>query len=110
MDEISWEGSAKKYRGGGRGTENMVTAEVFSSLGFLPRAAFLGAVIVGAHGVDAARARVAAEVEEAGVSVLPGDVVLAGSSITVQPDVLLTSGSTYILVEAKRILPGPLSD
>lgn len=26
LDEISWEGNAKKYRGGGRGKENVLTA------------------------------------------------------------------------------------
>ena len=103
LDEISWEGNAKKYRGGGRGIENVLTAEVFTSLDFLPRAAFLGEVIASAQGADAARAQLVAEVEKATVSALPGDVPLAGSSISVQPDVLLTSASIYTLVEAKRI-------
>lgn len=103
LDEISWEGNARKYRGGGRGSENVLTAEVFYSLDFLPRAAFLGQILASAHGADAARKRVIADIEEVMVSFLPGDVSLANSTIRVQPDVLLTSASTYTLVEAKRI-------
>lgn len=105
LDEISWEGNARKYRGGGRGKENVLTAEVFYPLDFLPRAAFLGQIVASAHGADAARRSLIAEVEDAMVSVLPGDITLAGSTIRVQPDVLLTSASTYTLVEAKRIRP-----
>ena len=48
LDELSWEGNARKYRGGGRGLENVLTAEVFQALDFLPRDAFLGAVLRGA--------------------------------------------------------------
>ena len=33
LDEISWEGNARKYRGGGLGRENVLTVEVFSALG-----------------------------------------------------------------------------
>lgn len=105
MDEISWEGNARKYRGGGRGRENVLTAEVFYPLDFLPRAPFLGKVVAGAKGADAARRRVVAEIEEVTVSLLPGDVPLADSTIRVQPDPLVTSASTYTLVEAKRIRP-----
>lgn len=45
------------------------------------------------------------EVEEATLSLLPGDVPIANSTIRVQPDVLVTSSSTYTFVEAKRIRP-----
>ena len=103
LDEISWEGNARKYRGGGRGKENVLTAEVFYPLSFLPRVAFLGEVIARAHGADAARSRVLAEIEDAAISLLPGDLRLAGSTIRVQPDALVTSASTYTFVEAKRI-------
>jgi hypothetical protein len=105
LDEISWEGNAKRYRGGGRGKENVLTAEVFNPISFLPRAAFVGEVVAGAHGADAARSRVVAEIEDALISLLPGDVPLADSSIRVQPDALVTSASTYTFVEAKRIRP-----
>lgn len=105
LDEISWEGNARKYRGSGRGRENVLTAEVLSPLDFLPRATFLGEVVARAQGADAARRRVVAEIEEATVSLLPGDVPLANSTIRVQPDAVLTSASTYTLIEAKRIRP-----
>lgn len=103
LDEMSWEGNARSYRGGGRGRENVLTVEVFYPLDVLPRHAFLGEVIAGAKGADAARRRVVAEIEDATVSLLPGDVPLANSAVRVQPDVLLTSASTYTLIEAKRI-------
>lgn len=104
LEEISWEGNARKYRDGGRGKENVLTAEVSIRLTSFhgPRS---WEIIAGAHGADAARRRVIAEVEEAAVSVLPGDVRLANSTIQVQPDALLTSATTYTLVEAKRIRP-----
>jgi len=105
LDEISWEGNARRYRGGGRGKENVLTAEVFSPLDFLPRASFMGGVIAGAHGADTARQRVVQEVESAILSFLPGDVPLANSTIQVQPDAVLTSSSCYTFVEAKRIRP-----
>jgi hypothetical protein len=105
LDEISWEGNAKKYRGGGRGKENVLTAEVFYPLSLLPRSWFLGQVIAGAHGAQTARQRVVDEIEEAEVSLLPGDLPLSNSAIRVQPDALLTSPSTYTLIEAKRIRP-----
>lgn len=105
LDEISWEGNARRYRGGGRGKENVLTAEVLSPLDFLPRALFLGEVIAGAHGADAARQLVVQEVETATLSFLPGDVSLANSTIRVQPDAVLTSASCYAFVEAKRSRP-----
>lgn len=74
-------------------------------LTFLPRVWFLGQVIAGAHGAPTARLRVIDEIEQAEVSLLPGDVPLANSSVRVQPDVLLTSPSTYTFIEAKRIRP-----
>ncbi|MBD2648195.1 hypothetical protein H6G92_18560, partial [Nostoc foliaceum FACHB-393] len=38
LQELSWVGSTiKEYRDGGRGFENVLTAEVFLALDFLPR-------------------------------------------------------------------------
>ena len=105
LDEISWEGNARRYRGGGRGKENVLTAEVLYPLDLLPRTSFLGEVIAGAHGADAARQRMTQEVERATLSFLPGDLSLANSTIRVQPDALLTSPSCYTFIEAKRIRP-----
>lgn len=45
LEELSWDGNTiKAYRYGGRGFENVLTAEVFQALYFLPRQAFLGAL------------------------------------------------------------------
>ena len=57
LEEISWEGNARPYRHGGRGRENVLTTEVFALLDWLPRQAFLGAVLAAAHGADQIRSR-----------------------------------------------------
>ena len=49
LEELSWEGNARKYRGGGRGLENVLVTEVFSLLDQLPRSTFLGAVLTSRH-------------------------------------------------------------
>ncbi|VXB43910.1 hypothetical protein [Nocardioides sp. AX2bis] len=103
LDELSWEGNARKYRGGGLGLENVLTTEVFQALDFLPRDAFLGAVLRAAAGADAVRDHAAAQVERAVVDVLPGDLIEPDLSLRVQPDVVISSPSTYVFVEAKRI-------
>lgn len=103
LDELSWEGNARKYRGGGLGLENVLTTEVFQALDFLPRDAFLGAVLRAAVGADSVRAHVAAEVERAVVDLLPGDLIEPDLSLRVQPDAVISSPSTYVFVEAKRI-------
>ncbi|MFQ4149076.1 hypothetical protein AAGW05_10295 [Arthrobacter sp. LAPM80] len=64
LEEISWERAAS-YREGGRGRENVLSAEVLLALNFLPREHFLGAVIRAAHGAEAARALLLAEIEDA---------------------------------------------
>ncbi|MEO7127084.1 MAG: hypothetical protein ABI382_10725, partial [Nakamurella sp.] len=98
LDELSWEGNAIPYRNGGRGRENVLTAEVFRALDFLPRVPFLDAVLRSAG--------VGADAEGFDVDVLPGDEQIAALGIRAQPDVLLTSASHYILVEAKGMKPG----
>lgn len=104
LEEISWEGSrVRGYRDGGRGLENVLTTEVFMLLDFLPRRDFLGSVIGAAHGADDVRRTLIAEAEQAAIGVLPGDVVLAGADIKVQPDVEIVTESVSVLVEAKRI-------
>ncbi|HEV8555564.1 MAG TPA: hypothetical protein VGR06_04100 [Actinophytocola sp.] len=53
LEELSWEGPrVRQYRFGGRGLENVLTAEVLTALDFLPRRGFLGAVLAAAHGAD----------------------------------------------------------
>ncbi|MCA4135657.1 hypothetical protein [Arthrobacter sp. M4] len=50
-DELSWAGSSiRRLRNGGRGDENVLTAEVVLLLPLLPRTAFLGGVLMAAHG------------------------------------------------------------
>jgi hypothetical protein len=109
LEEISWE-KAKDYRAGGRGRENVLTAEVLIGLDFLPRTEFLAAVVGAAHGADAGRSKLAAEVEELQMHFLPGDFSLGANGgkpkLVVQPDAIFETLSTYTLVEAKRIRYG----
>lgn len=103
VEEISWEGArVKQYRQGGRGMENVLTAEVLLPLTYLPRGPFLAPVLRGAHGASAAVELAAAEAEDAELVLLPEQSVLPGE-VVVQPDAELTSASVYTLVEAKRI-------
>jgi hypothetical protein len=110
LEELSWVGSSiRAYRDGGRGFENVLTAEVLTALDFLPREAFLGAVVRAAHGADAARMMFVTEVEQAEVILLPDEMKLRPSGPTyqaqlvVQPDGVMMSSSCYVLLEAKRI-------
>jgi hypothetical protein len=103
LDEISWEGNASKYRDGGLGKENVLTAEVLQALDFLPRDAFLGQALREAHGADLARTHVAADAEDLVFEVLPGDLELPDLSIRAQPDALLHSEDSFVFVEAKRL-------
>jgi hypothetical protein len=110
LDEISWEGTARPYRGGGRGKENVLTVETFTPLDYLPRTRFLGQMIRCAHGADEARARVAEEIEQAEISLLPGDVLLGQTGVHVQPDATIITPNAYVLVEAKRIRPSSFEE
>jgi len=110
LQEISWSGSSvRAYRDGGRGHENVLTAEALMALDFLPRRHFLGEVLLAARGADRARQLLAAESEEATVTLLPDQLLIpsvesAGhDGIVVQPDAEITSPGCYALVEAKRI-------
>ncbi|MDO5753865.1 hypothetical protein [Arthrobacter sp.] len=107
LQEISWE-RATHYRIGGRGRENVLTAEVLMALDFLPRMHFLGAVIGAAQGAEQARAVLISDIEIASVSFLPGDLPLTPGKKSrnqrhVQPDALVMSTRSFVLVEAKRI-------
>ena len=93
----------RDYRDGGRGRENVLTAEVFSPLAYLPRSAFLGEVLRTAHGATEARERAAAEIEQSEVTLLPDESRLPGTDIVVQPDAKLVMPGCHVLVEAKRI-------
>lgn len=104
LEEVSWEGrTVKRYRYGGRGFENVLTAEVLLPLGYLPRRRFLGAVVQCGHGADAARARLLNEVEDVTVTLLPDESYLGADRLVVQPDAVMESPGCHVLVEAKRI-------
>ncbi|MGH3623460.1 MAG: hypothetical protein ACRDQ5_16960 [Sciscionella sp.] len=71
LGEVSWDGaSVRRYRQGGRGLENVLTAEVLMALDCLPRERFLGAVIEAAHGADLARRRLVEDVEDTEIVLL----------------------------------------
>lgn len=104
LEEISWEGrGVRAYRDGGRGRENVLTAEVLWPLSCLPRAAFLAEVLRQAHGAEGARLQAAEELEEAEVTLLPDQIELGPDCLVVQPDATVISPATYTLIEAKRI-------
>lgn len=104
LEEISWEGrSVRAYRDGGRGRENVLTAEVLWPLSCLPREAFLAAVLRQAHGAEGARVKAAEELEVAEVTLLPDQMELGPGRLIVQPDATIVSPATYTLIEAKRI-------
>jgi hypothetical protein len=109
LTEISWEGSpSRSYRHGGRGRENVLTAEVLTALDHLPRSRFLGAVLTAAHGDEDATTQAARDAEAFTVDFLP-EVVLnpAGvgkaAQVVVQPDALLSGPGSLVLLEAKRL-------
>ncbi|MUK01333.1 hypothetical protein GM708_04975 [Vibrio cholerae] len=107
LEEISWE-KATKYRRGGRGMENVLTAEVLIALDLLPRSHFFAALVDSCVGAVAARKHLIEQAEQAEISLLSGDMSVYPSSATastfiVQPDALITSSSVFTFVEAKRI-------
>ncbi len=109
LEEISWEGNARHYRKGGRGFENVLTAEVFQALNFLPRAEFLGRVVKSLQGgAQGTRELLHDQIEDLEFSFLPGDIYLAkqtpkGVPLCVQPDGILQANRVYCLIEAKRL-------
>jgi len=110
LEELSWVGKTiKNYREGGRGYENVLTAEVFQSLDFLPRKQFFGEIIKNSHGADATRKILFDEIENIDFCLLPGNHYLIPSGtrhqtkLPVQPDGLIESENIYGVIEAKRI-------
>jgi hypothetical protein len=104
LEEISWEGPrVRGYRAGGRGRENVLTAEVLLPLTYLPRAEFLGEVFRCANGADVARASVADELEHAEIVLLPDESRLGPDGPVVQPDGVVASQTCHVLVEAKAM-------
>ena len=104
LEEISWEGSkVRGYRAGGRGRENVLTAEVLLPLTYLPRAEFLGEVFRCANGAEAARTRVADELERAEIVLLPDEYRLGPDGPVVKPDGIVATRTCHVLVEAKAM-------
>lgn len=72
VDELSWAGSSiSRLRNGGRGDENVLTAEVMLLLSLLPRTAFLGGVLAAAYGAGKTRALLVPGLEQATVQTFP---------------------------------------
>ncbi|WP_217375674.1 hypothetical protein [Paenarthrobacter ureafaciens] len=107
LQEISWE-SAPAYREGGRGRENVLSAEVLMALDYLPRTAFMGQIFRTARGAEKSKNAFIDHIESAVMEFLPGDLPLAPESgplkqLYVQPDAVLTTENSFVLIEAKRI-------
>lgn len=108
LEELSWVGPLiREYRQGGRGYENVLTAEALQALDFLPRQAFLGQVIRDSRGADVTRLLLADEIESATTTLLPDELKLGRpeDSVGVQPDGLIEAPGVLVLLEAKRIRP-----
>lgn len=110
LKELSWEGSnITSYRDGGRGYENVLTAETFQALDLLPRSLFLGEILAAAHGANMARQALINEIEAATTTILPGNFYLKKNAnshqegLAVQPDGIIKSKNCFALLEAKRI-------
>ncbi len=110
LEELSWVGKTiNSYREGGRGFENVLTAEVFQALDFLPRTTFLGKIVAASEGANNTREILINEIEEAEFSLLPGNHYLIPSGerhqtkLPVQPDGLIETQNVYVVLEAKRI-------
>ncbi|GAA4035471.1 hypothetical protein GCM10023063_19940 [Arthrobacter methylotrophus] len=102
VDELSWAGSSiRRLRNGGRGDENVLTAEVMLLLSLLPRTAFLGAVILAAHGAEKTRALLATDLEQATVQMFPDEITIPRTGVRVQPDAAIWTDSAAVLIEAK---------
>ena len=82
---------------------------------FLPRLAFLGAVVAAAHGAEQARAELIKEIETARFTLLPGERYLGVNGkrdkpgLAVQPDGLIESIANFTIVEAKAFAGVPSS-
>jgi hypothetical protein len=85
---------------------------VFQALDFVPRKHFLGAVIESVNGLEeACKKQLSDLVENAHIRILSHEYYLCPSrkayqdKVAVQPDVLIETLNTLVLVEAKRIRP-----
>lgn len=101
LEEISWEGAlVKGYREGGRGRENVLVAEVWQALHYLPREAFLGEVLKRTSNAQGQVLRL--DTESARLGLLPDEISIS-DGVGVQADVHISTDEALVLVEAKRI-------
>jgi hypothetical protein len=108
LEELSSTGKQiVSYRGGGRGFENVLSAEVLQALYFLPGSTFLAAFVGALHdGSPGNRTAFEAEAEQAdSCSARRTDYLQAATipKVQVQPDAIITTPRVYCLIEAKRI-------
>lgn len=104
LEEISWDGrGVRAFRDGGRGRENVLTAEVLLPLSLLPRKRFLGSALLTSQGAKRAVEKAVEELEATEVALLPDEVHLGRLALVVQPDAYLDSPQSLALVECKRI-------
>lgn len=78
------------------------------ALDYLPRTAFMGQIFRAAHGANKSRNALIDHIESAVMDFLPGDLPLVAESgplkkLYVQPDAVLTTENSFVLIEAKRI-------
>ena len=111
VEEISWAGqNVKKYRNGGVGYENVLTAEILQALDLLPRKRYFAEIIRRSHGrLSKAKSILIKEMEDAKITFLPGNHYLKPSlnshqkALAVQPDAIINTPKVFTLVEAKRL-------
>lgn len=110
LAEVSWQGNkVKQYRDGGRGLENVLTAETILALDLLPRSWFLGEIFKNLNGTaQEAKEKLVAEVEDLNITFLSDHIYLNRNAshergIAVDADVILASDKVYAFIEAKRI-------
>ena len=111
LSEVSWTGkNVKGYRDGGAGYENVLTAEVFQLLDFLPRSVFLNKVLQNVNMLNGNKYKISTDnSEKMNLDILPGNYYLKEkynshqTGMPVQPDGILESDELYIMLEAKRI-------
>lgn len=110
---MSWEGRTvvSKYRNGGKGVEEVLTAEVFQALEFLPRRPFVRSIFEKIHTLDEGSSFVPPSehktsqflLSPAGRFVLRPDESTHQTQIDVQFDGMIRTADSNIFVEAKRI-------
>lgn len=107
--KVSWEyRQLEYYRDGGKGREDILTADFIETIDSLPRLWFLSELLKNSQGAESARQRLATECEEAKLLLFPGDIYLRQSTgnyataIPVKADALIETPSVFCLIETKR--------